>query len=142
MKRPLPRLDPTLFDRANPDRSPGAIRRRVERLEMLLERLFVVPGLGRPVGLDALLSLVPGVGTVSGAALGTYLVWEARNLGLSKWQLARMNMNTLADMALGAIPVIGVIPDFFFRSNSRNLRIIRRHLDRHHPETVQISESD
>ena len=28
--------------------------------------------------------------------------------------------------------------DFFFRSNSRNLKIIRRHLDRHHPETAII----
>ncbi|WP_343343229.1 DUF4112 domain-containing protein [Sphingomicrobium sp. XHP0239] len=122
-----------LYDRARLSKEPGDVRRRIERLEKLLENLFVVPGINRPVGLDALLSLVPGVGTLSGAALGSYLVWEARNLGLSKWQLARMNLNTLLDMGLGAIPVIGVVPDFFFRSNSRNLRIVRKHLDRHHP---------
>ncbi|MCJ7421832.1 DUF4112 domain-containing protein [Sphingomicrobium astaxanthinifaciens] len=122
-----------LYDRARLSKAPQDVRARVERLEHLLERLFTVPGIDKPIGLDALLSLVPGVGTISGAALGTYLVWEARNLGLSRWQLARMNLNTLVDMALGAIPVIGVIPDFFFRSNSRNLRIIRRHLDKHHP---------
>ena len=126
-----------LYDRARLSKEPHDIRRRIERLEKLLENLLVVPGINRPVGLDALLSLVPGVGTVSGAALGTYLVWEARNLGLSKWQLARMNLNTLVDMAIGAIPVVGVIPDFFFRSNSRNLRIVRKHLDRHHPAVAR-----
>ncbi|MCM8557364.1 DUF4112 domain-containing protein [Sphingomicrobium sediminis] len=122
-----------LYDRARLSKEPHDVRKRVERLEALLERLFVVPGIDKPIGLDAILSLIPGVGTISGAALGSYLVWEARNLGLSKWQMARMNLNTLFDMALGAIPFVGVIPDFFFRSNSRNLRIIRKHLDKHHP---------
>ncbi|HYC94070.1 MAG TPA: DUF4112 domain-containing protein, partial [Sphingomicrobium sp.] len=42
------------------------------------------------------------------------------------------------DMLLGAIPWIGAIPDFFFRSNTRNLRIIKRHLDKHHPHTRTI----
>ncbi|MBB3764181.1 DUF4112 domain-containing protein [Sphingomicrobium lutaoense] len=112
---------------------PAAIRRRVEALEKLLERLVVVPGINQPLGLDAILSLIPGVGTLSATALGSYIIWEARNLGLSKWQMARMSLNTGFDMLLGAIPVIGVVPDFFFRSNSRNLRIIRKHLDRHHP---------
>ena len=132
-------IDPrSMAERAGLSKDPRDVRARVERLEHLLERLFVVPGIGRPIGLDALLSLVPGVGTISGAALGSYLVWEARNLGLSKWQMARMNLNTLLDMAVGAIPVVGVIPDFFFRSNSRNLRIIRRHLDKHHPAQPDI----
>ena len=112
---------------------PVAIRGRVERLEKLLENLITVPGINQPVGLDAILSLIPGVGTVSATALGSYIIWEARNLGLSKWQMARMSLNTGFDMVLGAIPIVGVVPDFFFRSNSRNLRIIKRHLDKHHP---------
>jgi len=36
------------------------------------------------------------------------------------------------------IPFVGAIPDFFFRSNSRNLRTIKRHLDKHHPGTCTI----
>ncbi|WP_265570204.1 DUF4112 domain-containing protein [Sphingomicrobium nitratireducens] len=112
---------------------PHSIRTRVEALEKLLERLFVVPGINQPVGLDAILSLIPGVGTVSAAALGSYIIWEARNLGLPKWKMARMSLNTGFDMLLGAIPFVGAVPDFFFRSNSRNLGIIRRHLDKHHP---------
>jgi hypothetical protein len=72
-------------------------------------------------------------GDVVGALMGLYLVWEARNLGMSKWQMTRMLGNVGIDAAIGAIPVVGVVGDFFFRSNSRNLRIIRKHLDKHHP---------
>ena len=114
---------------------PRAVRQRIEAMERVLEGLFLVPGTKRQVGLDAILSLIPTVGSVSAAALGSYILWEARNLKLSKMQMARMGGNVGVDLVLGAIPFIGVIPDFFFRSNSRNLRIIRRHLDKHHPET-------
>ena len=65
-------------------------------------------------------------------------LWEARNLGMSKWQMTRMAGNVGADWALGLIPIVGAVPDFFFRSNTRNLRIIRKHLDRHHPATVTV----
>ena len=84
---------------------------------------------------EAIINRIPGVGTVSAAALGSYIAWEARNLGMPKWKMARMSMNVLFDMALGAIPIVGVVPDFFFRSNSRNMAIIRKHLDKHHPDT-------
>ena len=72
------------------------------------------------------------------AALGSYLIWEARNLGMSKTQMARMAGNVGFDWALGMIPWVGAIPDFFFRSNSRNLKIIKRHLDKHHPASTVI----
>jgi hypothetical protein len=116
-------------------RDPQSVRRRVEALEALLERAFVVPGLNRPVGLDALVGLVPVAGDAIGALLGLYLVWEARNLGMSKWQLARMAGRVGIDSLLGAVPVAGDLFDFLYRSNSRNLKTIRKHLDRHHPGT-------
>ena len=117
---------------------PASVRQRIESMEHLLERMFVIPGTNKPIGLDVLLDLIPGVGTVSAAALGSYILWEARNLKLSKWQVARMGGNIGFDMLLGAIPWIGAIPDYFFRSNTRNVRIIKRHLDKHHPETRMI----
>lgn len=119
-------------------RDPQSVRRRVEAMEHLLERLVVVPGLNRPIGLDVMLDAVPVIGDAIGAGLGLWLIWEARNLGLSKWQVARMMGNVGIDFLLGAIPWIGAIPDFLFRSNSRNLKIIRNHLDRHHPATVVV----
>lgn len=114
---------------------PASVRQRIEAMEHLLERLFVIPGINQPIGLDVLLDIIPGVGTVSAAALGSYIVWEARNLKMSKWQMTRMAGNIGVDMLLGAIPWIGAIPDYFFRSNTRNVRIIKRHLDKHHPAT-------
>lgn len=119
---------------------PASVRQRVEAMEKLLERLFVIPGLNRPVGLDVLLDLIPFVGTVTAAGMGAWMVWEARNLGMPKWKLARMAGNVGVDALLGAIPWVGAIPDFFFRSNTRNLRIIRKHLDKHHPATVTIEQ--
>ena len=126
------------------DRVPGlgrdaaSVRRRIEAMEALLERMFVLPGINKPIGLDVLLDLVPVVGPAVGAVMGSWLAWEARNLGMSKWQMARMFGNVGIDLLLGAIPWVGAIPDFFFRSNSRNLKLIKQHLDRHHPATATI----
>ena len=119
-------------------RDPQSIRRRIELMERLLERMFVIPGINRPVGLDVILDFVPVVGDLIGTVLGAWIVWEARSLGMSKWQIARMAGNVGIDTLLGAIPCVGAIPDFFFRSNSRNLRIVRKWLDKHHPATRTV----
>lgn len=117
---------------------PAAIRKRIEAMEAVLERSFILPGINRPIGLDAILGIIPIVGDVLTALMSAYIIWEARNLGMSKWHLVRMGANVAFDTALGAIPVAGDIFDFAFRSNSRNLRIIRRHLDRHHASSAII----
>lgn len=119
-------------------RDAAAVRKRVEAMEQLLERMFVVPGINRPIGLDAILGFVPVVGDIAAAALGSWIVWEARNLGMPKYQVARMAGNVGFDALLGLIPIVGDAADFFFRSNSRNLKRIKRHLDQHHPATVTI----
>lgn len=117
---------------------PVSVLRRVEMLEYVLERAIALPGIRRKIGLDAVIGLVPVAGDVIAGLLGMYLVWEARNLGMSKWQLARMTANVGFDTLLGAIPVAGDLFDFVFRSNSRNLRIIRKHIDKHHPHARVI----
>jgi hypothetical protein len=119
-------------------KDPQGVRRRVEGMEALLERLVTIPGTNRQLGLDVILDVVPGIGSIAAGALGAWMLWEARNLGMSKWQMMRMAGNVGIDTLLGAIPWVGAIPDFFFRSNTRNLRIIKRHLDRHHPATVTL----
>lgn len=121
-------------------RDPASIRRRIEALERVSERLMTIPGTKRTLGLDVILDLVPVAGSFAGAAIGSYLVWEARNLGMSRTQMARMFGNVGVDWALGLIPWVGAIPDLFFKSNSRNLRIIKRHLDKHHPATAVIDD--
>src|SRR3954449_12080134 len=120
---------------------PASVRRRVEAMERVLERLVVIPGINQPVGLDVVLDLVPIVGDIAAAALGAYIVWEARNLGMSKWQMARMSGNVGVNWLLGlfsVVPVVGVIPTLLFRSNSKNLKIIKKHLAKHHASAATI----
>lgn len=121
-------------------RDPTAVRQRIEAMERLLERSFTVPGINRAVGLDAIAGLVPVVGDLLAAAMGAYIVWEARNLGMPRWQILRMAGNVAVDTAIGAVPVAGDLFDFLFRSNTRNLRVIRKYLDKHHPETRIIQQ--
>ena len=130
-----------IFDALISNRNdPAALRKRVETLEILLERSFVIPGINRPVGLDAIVGLVPVVGDVIAATMGAYLIWEARNLGMPKWKIWRMVGNLGVDTALGAVPLVGDAFDFFFRSNTRNLKIIKKHLDKHHPGSIIIDQ--
>lgn len=119
-------------------KSPRAIRVRIEAMETLLERSITLPVINRKIGLDAIIGLLPVGGDLIGGVLSAYAIWEARNLGMSKWQMTRMAGNTLVDTTLGAVPLLGDALDFFFKSNTRNLRIIRKHLDRHHPNTATV----
>lgn len=138
---PSPPNPEAIFDALVSNRQdPAALRKRIETLELLLERSFVIPGINRPVGLDAIVGLVPVLGDVVTATMGAYIIWEARNLGMPKWKIWRMIGNLGVDTALGAVPLVGDAFDFLFRSNSRNLRIIRKHLDKHHPGTMIIDQ--
>ena len=60
-----------------------SVRQRVEAMERVMERLATIPGTKQQVGLDVILDLVPVVGDIAAAGLGAYIVWEARNLGIS-----------------------------------------------------------
>ena len=122
-------------------KDPQSVRQRVETMERLLEHLVAIPGTKRDFGLDVILDLVPIVGDIAAAVLGAYIVWEAKNLGMSKWQMARMSGNVGLNWLLGlfsVVPLVGVIPTLLFKSNTRNLKIIKRHLAKHHPEAATI----
>ena len=135
-------IDPREFERIAGrlpvGRDAASARRRIEAMEALLERAFTIPGTNYRVGLDAAVGLVPVVGDLIAAAMGAWLIWEARNLGMSKFHLARMAGNVGFDSLVGAVPLVGDLFDLAFRSNTRNLRIVRRWLDKHHPETRTI----
>ena len=98
----------------------------------------MLPGTRFRVGLDSIVGLIPVIGDVATALMGSWIVWEARNLGMPKWQIARMAANVGVDTLIGMIPFAGDLFDLAFKWNTKNLRIIRKHLDRHHPGTVII----
>lgn len=120
-------------------RDAMAVRRRIEALEGVMERAMTIPGTRIPVGLDSIVGFIPVVGDALAGAIGLYLVWEARNLGMSKWTVARMLGNVGVDTAIGAVPLVGDVFDVMFRSNSKNLRLLKRHLDKHHPGTAVVN---
>jgi hypothetical protein len=119
-------------------RDPASVRRRLEAMEGLLERAFVVPGTSFRFGLDSLVGLIPVLGDLVTASMGAWLVWEGKNLGMPKFHLWRMAGNVGVDTAIGLVPFVGDAFDFVFKSNTRNLRIIKRWLDKHHPETMIV----
>lgn len=123
-------------------RDPASVRRRVEAMEKLLEGLITIPGTKFRLGLDVILDVIPVGGSVVAAIMGAWMAWEARNLGMPRSAIVRMGGNIGFDAFLGlftVIPVVGAIPDLFFRSNSRNLKIIKTWLDKHHPGTATIN---
>lgn len=121
---------------------PVSIRRRVEAMEQMLERSFRIPGVNIPVGLDSIIGLIPVLGDLVTTAMGAYIVWEGKNLGMPKWKLWRMAGNVGFDTLIGAVPIVGDAADVLFRSNTKNLRIIRKHMDKHHPAARTIDAAD
>ncbi|PVE23081.1 DUF4112 domain-containing protein [Microvirga sp. KLBC 81] len=125
----MPAVRSDLFEAikaAGPSREDSLAR--ITLVAKLMDSAFVIPGLNRRIGLDAVLGLVPGVGDALSAALASYIIWEARQLGLPRWKIARMVANVAVDTAIGAIPLAGDVFDVFYKSNERNLRIIQDHL--------------
>ena len=103
-------------------RDPASVRKRVEAMESMLEGLFVIPGTNFRVGLDALLGVLPVGGAVIAAAMGSWMAWEARNLGMPRQAFFRMAGNIAFDALLGAVPVVGTVSDVFFkRSEERRV---------------------
>lgn len=117
---------------------PASVYRRIQMMEQLTERSMTIPGINYPIGMDAIVGLVPVVGDIFGVAMGTYIVWEARNLGMPKWHMMRMVGNVAFDGVIGFVPVVGDAFDFAFRSNSRNLKIVKDYLCKHHPDVTVV----
>lgn len=103
---------------------------RMELMAKVLDNAFLIPGTNQRVGIDAIIGLIPGVGDVATTLLSSYVIWEARNLGLSRVAIGRMCSNLAIHATVGAIPIVGDVFDAFFRVNQRNMRIVRAHLER------------
>lgn len=102
----------------------------VEALAWLLDNSIPVPGTGgRRFGIDALIGFVPVVGDLASGLIGLFVVWRGSRLGVPRVVVARMLVNSIIDIAIGAIPFIGDAFDLWFKANTRNLALIRRHVD-------------
>ncbi len=105
-----------------------AAEREIEALARLLDDRFEVPGTGRRFGIDALIGLIPGFGDAASAGIGGYLVLRAVRIGVPGIVVARMAFNTLFDLVMGLIPILGDLFDFAYKSNSRNVALMREYI--------------
>ena len=101
----------------------------VQALAWLLDESIRVPFTGgRRFGLDALIGFVPGVGDLASGAIGLLVIWRAPRLGLPRIVVARMLANSALDFVVGLVPIAGDAFDLWFKANSRNLALMRRHV--------------
>ena len=89
-----------------------------------------MPGTGIRFGLDPVLGLVPGLGDVAGAALSGYLVLLAARLGAPRVVVLRMVANVAVDSVVGSVPLLGDLFDVAWKSNTRNLALLERAMER------------
>jgi len=113
-------------------------RTRLDNLARFLDSAIRVPGTNVRFGADALLNLIPGVGTLTSKGISAFLIWEAHRLGVPMSTLLRMVGNIGVDFVISAIPVVGWAGDVFFRSNLRNMALLRSHLDQVHPTVNRL----
>jgi hypothetical protein len=103
------------------------ILKLVSRLSFLMDEQFRIPGTKYRFGLDPLLNLIPFAGDAVGFAVSGGLVLAMASKGLTSKIVVLMCINILLDTTIGAIPGIGQIWDFFFKSNTRNMRLMEEY---------------
>ncbi|GIW99351.1 MAG: hypothetical protein KatS3mg111_2684 [Pirellulaceae bacterium] len=103
---------------------------RIEKLAHWLDHSIAVPGTNLKFGWDSIIGLVPGIGDVVTSALSLWILAEAPRLGASRWLILRMLFNIAVDSLTGSIPIAGDLFDAAFKSNRRNLELLRRHLQK------------
>ena len=119
----------------------GAISRQVEieenleRLSWLMDDVFRIPVIGWRIGLDALLGLIPGVGDTATTLASLYILTSAVRYRVPKITLLRMGLNLGIDYALGSLPLVGDFFDAWWKSNQKNVDLLRRRA------TVSASEA-
>lgn len=98
-----------------------------ENMSRLLDSQFVIPGTGIRFGLDPVLSLIPVLGDLITLLISSMLIYTMHNHGASRKVVVKMMLNAGLDTVIGAIPVVGTVFDMFYRSNERNVRLLREH---------------
>lgn len=118
-------FEPEIFD---PDRE--ARLQRITLIAQLMDDAVTIPGTSYRVGWDSLIGLVPGLGDIASAAISSWIVYEARQLGLPRWKLARMMAHIGIDTTLGVVPLLGDFFDATYKANRKNAQIVLKHFGR------------
>jgi hypothetical protein len=125
---PIPRVIPA---------DAAARLARLRKLAWILDRSFGIGSTAR-FGVDPVLGLIPVVGDWLGAVISLYAAYEAIRLGIPWHVVGRILANTLVDLLVGAIPVLGDVFDFVWQSNARNAALVERY---YHPRLTPRSNA-
>ena len=104
---------------------------RLDALARVMDSAIKIPGTNVVMGFDALLGLLPVVGDAISGVISSYVIWEARRLGVSRLVMARMVGNTAIDTIVGSVPFVGDLFDVAYKSNTKNVALLKRHLEKH-----------
>jgi hypothetical protein len=105
----------------------------LRKFAYFMDEAVPIPGTGRRVGLDAGLSLIPGVGEAIGAFLSAWIIVGALRHRVPLKRVARMVFYVLLDTVVGAVPILGTIFDWLFVENVMNINALLRYRDRSRP---------
>jgi hypothetical protein len=101
------------------------VEKSIERLGWLMDDLFRVPVLGWRFGLDALVGLIPGFGDTGTTLVSFYILAAAVRYRVPKITLLRMGLNIAIDYVVGSLPLIGDLADAWWKSNRKNVELLR-----------------
>lgn len=104
----------------------ASVDKSLERLAWLMDDLFPVPVLGWRVGLDALVGLIPGLGDTATSLVSFYILVAAVRYRVPKITLLRMGFNIGIDYLVGSLPVLGDFADAWWKSNRKNVELLRK----------------
>ncbi|MDB5126794.1 DUF4112 domain-containing protein [Mucilaginibacter sp.] len=99
----------------------------VEQIASVMDDKFRIPGTNFRFGLDPILNLIPFAGDVSGFLVSAALLYVMAKNGVSRKVLILMAINISVDAAIGAIPLLGQISDFYIKANTRNIKLLKEH---------------
>jgi hypothetical protein len=101
------------------------IERSLDQLSLWMDGLFRIPGIGWRFGLDALVGLIPGVGDLATTGVSFYILASAVRYRVPKITLLRMGLNIGVDYVLGSLPVVGDLFDAWWKSNQKNVALLK-----------------
>lgn len=93
----------------------------------IMDRRFTIPGTNIRYGIDAIIGLVPGVGDWLGGIAALYIPVRAAFRNVSAPVITRMFINIMIDILIGAIPLLGDIFDFIWKSNIKNAQLLKKY---------------
>lgn len=100
--------------------------KQVETVAHILDDVVRIPGTSLRFGIDPILGLIPVVGDIVTVICGSFILFTACRLGVSSAELIRMTYNQLLNGVIGAIPVVGDIYSFGFKSHAKNSALLVR----------------